>query len=89
MAPLRKYVALDRYLESLPADQQAVLLTFDELEQLVGHPLPASALISYFWAGSYVARWNWEWSGFKARLNQNARAVEFSRRPLKGSGPQD
>jgi hypothetical protein len=81
MSPPRKYVALDRYLESLPADQQVALLTFTELEQLVGHPLPPSASISYFWAGSSVARWNWEWSGFHARLNHNARAVEFSRRP--------
>jgi hypothetical protein len=80
MAPARKYLPLDRYLEALPPEEQAVRLTFEELERLLGRPLPPSATLSYFWSGSSVARWNWEWSGFKARLDHRGRAVEFTRR---------
>src|ERR1039457_6035956 len=86
MAPARKYLALDRYLESLPARQQVVLLTFQELEALLQQPLPASALVSGFWTSGRVAHWNWELSGFKARLNHNARTVEFRRRSLDRAG---
>jgi hypothetical protein len=80
MAPARKYLPLDRYLEALPPEEQGVRLTFEQLEQLIGHALPPSAGLSYFWSGSSVARWNWEWSGFKARLDHRGRAVEFTRR---------
>lgn len=80
MAPARKYLSLDRFLESLDPAVASVRLSFDELEAMLGHKLPPSALLSYFWSGSSVARWNWEWSGFKARLDHRDRAVEFTRR---------
>lgn len=92
MPPARKYLPLNRYLEELPPDQRTIRLSFKQLEEILGSPLPPSAWLAHYWAGSTVARYNWERCGFAARLDRLERTVEFTRRPLRvvqpsGGGP--
>jgi hypothetical protein len=44
-----KYQALEQYLQSLPADQHGVILTFQEIEQILKTRLPRSAYIYLKW----------------------------------------
>ena len=83
MPPARRYLALDRYLEAVPPEQQTVSLTFADLEALLGRPLPPSALLAHFWGSSAVGRSNWERSGFAAKLDRLGPLVTFTRRPLR------
>ncbi|MHB8574854.1 MAG: DUF7662 domain-containing protein [Dehalococcoidia bacterium] len=83
MPPPRKYLPLNRHLESLPADQASASITFAQLEEILGAPLPPSAWLAHYWAGSSVARYNWERSGFSARLDRLGRLVLFTRKPLR------
>ncbi len=83
MPPPRKYLPLNRYLENVPEDQQSISITFAQLEEILGSPLPPSAWLAHYWAGSSVARYNWERSGFSARLDRLGRLVVFTRRPRK------
>ena len=85
MPPPRKYLPLNRYLEALPADRAAESITFAKLEEILGSPLPPSAWLAHYWAGSSVARYNWERSGFSARLDRLGRLVVFTRKPPRGS----
>jgi hypothetical protein len=81
MPPARKYLPLNRYLEAIPADTQSVCLTFAQMEEILGSELPPSAWLAHYWAGSSVARYNWERSGFGAKLDRLGRLVVFTRRP--------
>lgn len=81
MPPARKYLPLNRYLEQLDPNQETVSITFTEIEEILGSALPPSAWLSHYWAGSSVARYNWERSGFGARLDRLGRLVVFTRRP--------
>ena len=83
MPPARKYLPLNRYLEDLSADQQSIQLTFKQLEEILGSALPPSAWLAHYWAGSTVARYNWERCGFAAKLDRLGRLVVFTRRPLR------
>ncbi len=83
MPPARKYLPLNRYLENLEPDQATATLTFTEIEEMLGSVLPPSARLAHYWAGSSVARYNWERSGFAARLDRLGRLVVFTRRPLR------
>ncbi|HLZ69354.1 MAG TPA: hypothetical protein VKV26_05520 [Dehalococcoidia bacterium] len=83
MPPARKYLPLNRYLEDLSSDQQTIQLTFRQLEEILGAALPPSAWLAHYWAGSTVARYNWERSGFAAKLDRLDRLVEFKRRPSR------
>jgi hypothetical protein len=76
----RRYLALCKHLESLPDDLLEFTLSFDEIAALIAGPLPSSARLGHFWSSSSVARANWEFSGFKARLQRPGPAVEFVRR---------
>ena len=80
MPPARKYLPLNRYLEALSSDTECVSLTFKEMEEILGSALPPSAWLAHYWAGSSVARYNWERSGFGAKLDRLGRLVVFSRR---------
>jgi hypothetical protein len=55
------------------------MLSFAEIEQLLGEKLPPSAWLSQYWIRSSVSRANWEACGFVARLVRERRAVEFRR----------
>lgn len=81
MPPARKYLPLNLYLEAIAADQASIALTFQEVEQILGSSLPPSAWLTHYWAGSSVARYNWERSGFAAKLDRLGRLVVFTRRP--------
>jgi len=83
MPPARKYLPLNRYLEQVPSADQTVSLTFAEMEKILGASLPPSAWLSHYWAGSSVARYNWERSGFAAKLDRLGRLVVFTRRPQR------
>jgi hypothetical protein len=83
MPPARKYLPLNRYLEDLDPQQPTATLTFVEIEEKLGSALPPSAWLAHYWAGSSVARYNWERSGFAAKLDRLERLVVFTRRPLR------
>ncbi len=81
MPPARKYLPLNRHLEALSPDTETVSLTFKQMEEILGSALPPSAWLAHYWAGSSVARYNWERSGFGAKLDRLGRLVVFTRRP--------
>jgi hypothetical protein len=83
MPPARKYLPLNRYLEHVSPNETSVSLTFSEMEEILGATLPPSAWLAHYWAGSSVARYNWERSGFAARLDRLGRLVVFTRRPQR------
>jgi len=83
MPPARKYLPLSLYLEAVTPAQASIALTFTELEAILGSSLPPSAWLAHYWAGSSVARYNWERSGFVAKLDRLGRLVVFTRRPLR------
>ena len=81
----RKYDPLTRYLAGLTADE--VTLTFAEIEQLVGTPLPRTAWGPAFWSNSRegvfrVRPWvRVGWRVARAQLRGAAPAVTFERLP--------
>jgi hypothetical protein len=79
MTPARKYLPLNRYLEQVPPDEAQVSLSFQEIEDLLEASLPPSAWLPHYWSGSSVARYNWERSGFCAKLDRLQRRVTFTR----------
>jgi hypothetical protein len=87
MPPPRKYLPLNRYLDALAPEQGSVRLSFAQLEEILGAALPPSAWLAHYWAGSTVARYNWERCGFAARLDRLDRLVEFTRRPRRSAWP--
>jgi len=44
-----KYAALEQYLQDLPSRQRGVILTFQEIEQILGKKLPHSAYAYLKW----------------------------------------
>src|SRR5437899_2057597 len=86
--PPRKYLALNRYLETLSPDHHSVALTFAELETLLGSPLPASKVLPHYWSTGFIARYNWNLSGFTAKLDRLERRVIFTRRPVGTPKPE-
>jgi len=65
---------------------QAVRLTFSEIEEILGRPLPASAYRFSAWWGNESSRkaghtqaFAWLEAGFKAKVSLKLRAVEFNR----------
>jgi hypothetical protein len=79
MARARKFLALLDYLEALAPAQDAVRFTFAQLEALLGAPLPPSALLRTYWTSRTLAHYNWEFSGFGAKLDRAGPAVVFTR----------
>jgi hypothetical protein len=78
----RKYLPLQRYLLGLAPAVQEVTLTFPEVEEIIGAPLPASAALHNFWMAGSTA-WNWQRVSFAARLLRGGlvteHAVRFTR----------
>lgn len=85
MGRTMKFGALTHLLSSLPPDQQALRLSFAELEEMAHGPLPCGAWTSSYWSNSTVARTNWQPLGFRARLNRHAQTVTFTRIQPAGS----
>jgi hypothetical protein len=78
------YDPLRRALEG--GREDAVRFTFDEIENILGRPLPASAYRFSAWWGNESSRkarhaqaMAWLEAGFKARVSLRSRAVEFRR----------
>lgn len=78
------YDPLRRELES--TREQTVRLTFSEIEDILGRPLPASAYKFSAWWGNERSRkaghtqaMAWLHAGFAARVSLKQRAVEFHR----------
>jgi hypothetical protein len=81
------YVPLLDYLATLPPELASARLPFAELERLLGRPLPLSArIMAWYWAGSLVARRNWQAAGWMARLDHARGAVTFTRLTPCASG---
>jgi len=47
-----KFNPLERYLRDLPIDEQKVTIAFEQIERILGEPLPASALEDAAWWGN-------------------------------------
>ncbi len=77
---LRKWQPLCQYLEQLAAEQQTVLLSFTEIEALIGLSLRPTARTTSYWRRGYMANRNWRQSGWQARIERPATVV-FSRHP--------
>jgi hypothetical protein len=81
----RKYDPLTRYLADLTADE--VTLTFAEIEQIVGAPLPRTAWGPAFWSNGRegvfrVRPWvRAGWRVARAHLRSESPAVTFRRLP--------
>lgn len=78
------YDPLRRKLESMRV--QSIRLTFPEIEDILGRPLPASAYKFSAWWGNESSRkaghaqaMAWLTAGFKAKVSLKHRVVEFNR----------
>ncbi|MBR0724136.1 DUF7662 domain-containing protein [Bradyrhizobium manausense] len=77
------YDPLQRKLKSVR--EPAVRLTFSEIEEILGRPLPASAYKYSAWWDNEKSRpghahsFAWLDAGFKARVSMKKRTVEFNR----------
>jgi hypothetical protein len=74
-----KYAPLTVWLQALPARQEEAVLTFAEIETIIGAPLPLGAWTSTFWVKADAARTNWGRAGFRARLIHHTKSVRFTR----------
>lgn len=76
-----KYAPLIRLLQSTPLEQEVVQLTTDEIEAILGEPLPASAFRPGFWTSPGLnASRAWKRLGFVVRLDRECRRVLFIRK---------
>jgi hypothetical protein len=66
-----KYIALELHLKAIPKDHNTVVITFDELNKILGSPLPESAYSHRPWWGNQKDTANrpqakaWISAGFK------------------------
>lgn len=76
-----KYAPLIRLLRETPPEQEVVQLTTDEIEAILGEPLPASALRPGYWSSPGLnASRAWKRLGFVVRLDRECRRVLFIRK---------
>jgi hypothetical protein len=47
-----KFEPLERYLRDLPIDKQEVSIAFEQIERILGEPLPPPALDDSLWWGN-------------------------------------
>jgi len=77
----RKYLPLEEWFRQLPASAMQIELTFDQVEQILGSPLPASATrLKTWWTNVYPKiqshRTAWLNNGWKVvEFDQEARWV--------------
>ena len=86
------YDPLRRELES--TRERTIRLTFSEIEDILGRPLPVSAYKFSAWWGNESSRkarhtqaMAWLHAGFAARVSLKQRAVEFQRPSGPGGDP--
>ncbi len=80
----KKYVPLARFLLSASPATQFIASTFEQIEQLIGEPLPQSAALHRLWWGNdsfgHVQSAAWLASGWRVdSVDLNARNVRFVR----------
>jgi len=81
----RKYLPLEEWFRRRPATAKQIVLTFDQVEEILGAPLPASATkLQTWWTNvqpkiqSHRTAWlNNGWT--VAKFDQKARRVKFVR----------
>lgn len=77
-----KYAPLGKYLAKLPASTAEVILTFAEVERIVGRRLPASAREYRVWWANQKGgsrAYHWQDAGFKSAVNMTRQTVRFYR----------
>lgn len=87
-----KYARLGKYLQSLPASQPSVVLSFAEIERIIDSPLPRSATEHHhqWWSNqSQGARApHWDAAGFKVDgVDIERRRVRFFRKMTRSPRP--
>ncbi|GEK34214.1 DUF7662 domain-containing protein [Kurthia sibirica] len=78
----RKYYPLFDYLSKQVEDQ--IILSFDQVEQIINNKLPKSAYTYQAWwgntrSGTYVQSAAWLEAGFRVETIQFGHSVEFNR----------
>jgi hypothetical protein len=82
-ASMSKYELLRDHLREQALGE--VVLTFSEIESLIGGPLPASAERPQWWSNrtnprtNHVQREAWRGAGYNACLDQGSRKVRFQK----------
>src|SRR6267378_2145281 len=89
----RRYAPLGRYLRNLPPSQNAVTLSFDDVETIIDAPLPRSATahLHQWWAnqsqGSRAP--HWDAAGFKVdHVDGKKLRVRFARKNAVARPPR-
>ena len=80
-----KYAPLENYLRELPADQNEVTLSFEQIEEILKSKLPASAYEDERWwrhetEGNHVNKRAWANAGWQVgTVNLHEKCVRFAR----------
>ena len=82
-----KYAPLENYLRELPADQNEVTLSFEQIEEILKSKLPASAYEDERWwrhetDGNHVNKRAWANAGWKVgSVDFQSKQVKFHHVP--------
>jgi hypothetical protein len=80
-----KYEPLENHLKSTPSRERVVTFRFDELNALLGTPLPASAYMHRAWWGNQRETTNrpqakaWQSAGFEVDSVNQSRSIGWVR----------
>ena len=80
-----KYTPLEKYLIELPESTRKIVLTFEQIEEILASRLPSSAYEDRRWwdhetEGNHVNKRAWANAGWKIlSLNVNSKWVKFAR----------
>ena len=80
-----KYAPLENYLRNLPDSRTAISLSFQQIEQILNTPLPASAYEDQRWwehetEGNHITKRAWANAGWKIEsLDVNKKRVKLIR----------
>jgi hypothetical protein len=85
----KKYLPLDEWFRKQPATKKNITLTFDQVEEILGEPLPKSAIkLKTWWTNvrpkiqSHRTAWtNHGWA--VTEFDQQARWVKFSKSKIE------
>jgi hypothetical protein len=89
---MAKYTPLESYLRDLPANQIEVVLSFEQIEEIINAKLPPSANEYQQWwenekEGNHVNGRAWANAGWKvAGVNFNEKWVKLARVAIAGRG---
>lgn len=86
---MSKYEPLERFLIQLAPEKSEIQLTFDEIEDVLGDRLPASARYRAWWSNNptnSVMTRSWLRAGFVSeKVDVNARTLTFRHDPDKAA----